>query len=287
MRDIGEKDMTAKDDFTETENDGGVRLAKVALCMASCAACHQWPNAVTKIAVVASLPVALACEATRLLGKRGPGPGDSKTPFSHRQSTSCSNGGESKGSGRPRLCALRGGSSARETKDQGSQKEESQKEQENKSEQEARESYASGRTQGSEEVPTHRTSDPNGSLEASFVELETSSVRHGIWGKIQLRLSKWGRDWKRRVGLRHRLQREQEVGRVGLDCPRTTRKGSADPSLLRRFLNMRNMCQRPMPALHRGEKQQPGKVLHHGWGKTREEKLPLVVPQLWGLHRKV
>ena len=51
-----------------------MRLAKVALCMASCAACHQWPNAVTKVAVIASLAVALAIEATRLLGRRGSGP---------------------------------------------------------------------------------------------------------------------------------------------------------------------------------------------------------------------
>ena len=192
MVDLGENDMAAKDDSMTTEHDGGVRLAKVALCLASCAACQQWPNAVTKLAVVASLAVALAFEATRLIGKRGSGPGDSTPPKPHGQPTSCSYGGESKGSVRPRLCALRGGTSARETKDQGSSKEESRKEQENKSEQEARESVASGRTQRSEEVPLAGSTDPNSSLEASFVELETSSVRHGVWGKIQLRFSGGG-----------------------------------------------------------------------------------------------
>ena len=59
----------------EMENDGGAKLAKMALCMASCAACHQWPNALTKVAVVASLAVALACEATRLFGRRKSEPG--------------------------------------------------------------------------------------------------------------------------------------------------------------------------------------------------------------------
>ena len=194
MIDMGENDQAPNDDSMVGENDGGVRLAKVALCMASCAACHQWPNAVTKAAVVASLAVALAFEATCLFNKRRSGPGDSKPLKPQGQQISFSEKGESKGSVRPRLCALRGGSSAREPKDQGSQQEESRKEKENKSEQEARESVASGRTQGSEEVPLGGPADPDSSLEASCVELETSSVRHGIWGKIQLRFSGGGRE---------------------------------------------------------------------------------------------
>ena len=194
MIDMGENDQAPNDDSMVGENDGGVRLAKVALCMASCAACHQWPNAVTKAAVVASLAVALAFEATCLFNKRRSGPGDSKPLKPQGQQISFSEKGESKGSVRPRLCALRGGSSAREPKDQGSQQEESRKEKENKSEQEAGESVASGRTQGSEEVPLGGPADPDSSLEASCVELETSSVRHGIWGKIQLRFSGGGRE---------------------------------------------------------------------------------------------
>ena len=38
--DIKENVKPAMDDALEMENDGGTRLAKVALCMASYAACH-------------------------------------------------------------------------------------------------------------------------------------------------------------------------------------------------------------------------------------------------------
>ena len=134
---------------------------------------------------MASLVVALAWEATRLFGRRKSKPGDSQPQSIQGQSTSCSYGGESKGSGRPRLCALRGGNSAKATRDQGAENEELQQKQKNKNEQEAKESTASGRTQGSEE----------GS--GLNVEFETASARNGIWGRTQLRL-RW-RDREHRL----------------------------------------------------------------------------------------
>ena len=117
MVDLGENDIDQEAEVPEGENDGGVRLAKVALCLASCAAFSGWPSQIIKVAVVASLSVALAAEAIRIFGRKGVNAGDSKPRVFQGQYNHSSSGGESLVATRPKLCTLRAGL-AREQKDQ-------------------------------------------------------------------------------------------------------------------------------------------------------------------------
>ena len=128
MADLAEKDIAQEAEVPEGENDGGVRLAKVALCLASCADFSGWPSQIVKVAVVASLSVALAAEAIRVFGKKRVNAGDSKPRVFQNQYNHSNSGGESLVATRPKLCTLRAGL-AREQKDQErSQQKEKEKE---------------------------------------------------------------------------------------------------------------------------------------------------------------
>ena len=94
MVDLGENNIDQEAEVPEGENDGGVRLAE-ALCLASCAAFLGWSHQIVKVAVVASLSVALAAEAIRIFGKKGVNAGDSKPRVFQGQYDNGSSGEES------------------------------------------------------------------------------------------------------------------------------------------------------------------------------------------------
>ena len=139
-------------------------------------------------------------------------------------------------------------------------------------------------------------SDPNGSLEASFVELETSSVRHGIWGKIQLRFSGGGgetgnlgykeggtsassstgtRSWEE-SGWSVRAPPAKAPPILPKEIPIGQSPPAKPPPVLPKYMQHVSDTNANLGS---GETQHPGKARQHGCEKIQEEKLQLGVPQ--------
>ena len=140
-----------------------VRAAKLAACLAGCAA-MTWPSSTARAAVAAALAIGLAYEVGSLGGESRSG---ECSNLSDREIQHELRSTEHSIRLQPRLCALRRSPAREETDQSGSHQRTSQENVRN--EQEAGNTSAPGRAQSSwdviSEVDTLR--DPNSSLEAS------------------------------------------------------------------------------------------------------------------------
>ena len=180
---------------------GGKRVAKLAACLAGCAA-MTWPSYTAKAAVAAALAIGLAYQLSRGFN-RGfwtRSLGECST-MSDREIQQELRSTEHSTRLQPRLCALRPSPAREEQDQQGSEQRTSQENIRNV--QEARNSSASGRAP----PPGERVSETEGpggfdrSLEApnsTVFEVEAANASHGVWGRIQMRLPavfRGGREW--------------------------------------------------------------------------------------------